>query len=195
MNGVAPLIATLLPETFRDPQSAARRIIALGLPMEARWLGLALVVVLAVIETQIALLLIPGSGQPEFLAVLSDPLVGVPAQALALFLVALVIDRIGAVFGGRGRFADALLLVVWIEFVMTLAQAAQLLAMLVLPPVGALLAIAVMIGFIWILAQFIAALHGFENLFKVILGMVVGFAIVVTILATLFASLGLMPPV
>ena len=114
---------------------------------------------------------------------------------VALVLVALAVHRIGALFGGRGSFEDALLAVVWVEFLMTLAQAVQFLAILALPPLGALLAIAIVAGFLWITANFIAELHGFQSLAKVGLGMIAGFAIIVTLMAALFAALGLAPPV
>jgi len=193
MNGLAGLIADLVRQSVQDPRGVLRRLIALDVPSEARWLGLGLVVVLAVLETRIALMLLPSVEGPDFLAVLSNPWIGVPAQAFALVLVAAAIARIGALFGGRGSFADALLLVIWMEFVMTVAQAGQLVVMLLLPPLGALAALAIMAGMIWITAQMIAELHGFTNIAKVLVGMIAGFAIVVTILATLFATLGIFP--
>ncbi|MCB2116279.1 MAG: YIP1 family protein [Rhodobacteraceae bacterium] len=195
MTGTAAILAALAPETLRAPRSAARQLFDLHLPSEARWLGLCLVVVLAVIETKVALLLMPAAGEPDFMVALSDPWVALPAQAVALVLVALAVHRIGALFGGRGSFEDALLAVVWVEFLMTLAQAVQFLAILALPPLGALLAIAIVAGFLWITANFIAELHGFQSLAKVGLGMIAGFAIIVTLMAALFAALGLAPPV
>ena len=195
MTGTAAVLAALVPETLREPRMGARRLFSLGLPTEARWLGLGIVVLLAVIETQVALLLMPAAEQPAFMEALSNPLVAVPAQALALTLVSVVIHRIGALFGGRGGFEDALLAVVWTEFLMTLAQAVQLVAILILPPLGALIAIGIVLWFLWITANVIAELHGFQSLAKVALGMIAGFAIVVTLMATLFGALGLVPPV
>ena len=66
---------------------ASLAIFDLHLPSEARWLGLCLVVVLAVIETKVALLLMPAAGEPDFMVALSDPWVALPAQAVALVLV------------------------------------------------------------------------------------------------------------
>ena len=63
-----------------------------------------------------------------------------------------------------GGFADALLLVVWLEFLLTLAQAAQMLVMFVSPPLATIIAFAALGMFLWLLAQFTAALHGFRDL-------------------------------
>ncbi|MBC7142708.1 MAG: hypothetical protein H5U18_11250, partial [Rhodobacteraceae bacterium] len=51
MSGLVDLLGDLARQTFRDPQGAARRLIAIDPPMEARWLALLLVGVLAVLET------------------------------------------------------------------------------------------------------------------------------------------------
>ena len=193
MTGYVGLIAGLIPETLREPRRAARRLMDLGLPDEARWIGLLLVVVLAVMESRIAYALLPPVAGPDYFALLADPWVSLPAQTLALVLVAGAIAWIGGLFGGRGTFRDALLLVVWVEFVMTVAQAVQLVVLIILPPFGSLLALGVLLGFVWVMAQVIAELHGSRNIFKVLLGMVAGFALVVTVLAVLLSALGLIP--
>ncbi len=195
MSGLVDLLGDLARQTFRDPQGAARRLIALNPPMEARWLALFLVGVLAVLETRLALLVMPVSDPAPIFAVISDPWIGVPAQCLSLVLVAGGIAWIGGLFGGAGRFADALLLVVWLEFLLTLVQALQMVLMFILPPVGTLLALASIGLFLWLMVQFIAALHGFQNLIKVFVGMVGGFILIVTAMATLLAVFGIVAPV
>lgn len=195
MNGWRALVVDLARETLQSPRGAAGRLIAFDPPTEARWLALLLVAVLAVLETRLALLLMPVSEVGGVFAILANPWLGVPAQVGSLVLIAAAMAVIGGMFGGRGRFNDALLLVVWLEFLLTVAQAVQMLVMLTLPPVGALFAIAVLLGFIWLMVQFTAALHGFSNLFKVFLGMVAGFVAIVTVLALVFGVLGITPPV
>lgn len=195
MTGLVDLLGDLARQTFRDPQGAARRLIAIDPPMEARWLALLLVGVLAVLETRLALLAMPvGDPSPVF-AVVADPWIGVPAQILSLALVAMAIAGIGRMFGGAGRFADALLLVVWLEFLLTLVQAVQMVVMFVMPPLGTLLALAAIGLFLWLMVQFIAALHGFHSRFKVFVGMVAGFILIVTAMAMLLAVFGIVAPV
>lgn len=195
MTGFPALVADLARQTMRDPRAGIRRLLALDPPMEARWIGLLLVTVLAVFVTRLSLLLLPPAGDPGFLALVADPVVGVPAQGLSLVIAATAIAGIGQRLGGRGRFADALLVVAWLEFLMTLAQMAELFVMLLVPPLGAILVLAVLAWFLWVVVNAVAELHGFRNLFLVFLGLVLGFVAVVFALATLLALLGLLPAV
>lgn len=192
MTGWPAFATDLARDTLRTPRPGVRRLLSLGVPMEARWLGVLLVSVLAAIVTRVSLLLLPPEGEPGFLALIADPVVGVPAQALSLVVVAAAITGIGRLFGGQGSFADALLVVVWIEFLMTAAQVAELAVLLVLPPVGALLAIAVLGFFLWLVVNAVAELHGFGNLVMVLLGLVGGFVALVVALATLLSALGIL---
>lgn len=193
MTGWPAFLAELARLTLTDPRAAVRRLVSIDVPMEARWLGLFLVAVLGVLATRLSLLALPPAGQPGLLAVMTDPVVGVPAQILSLSLVSAAIAGFGRVFGGAGRFADVLLVVVWIQFLMSVAQVIELAAILVVPPVGTLLALAALALFLWIVVHAIAELHGFENVFKVFVGMVAGFLLIVTALAVVFRALGFVP--
>ncbi len=192
MTGWPAFIADLGGETLRAPRTGVRRLLALGLPMEARWLGLILVTVLAVIVTRVSLLMLPPGDELGFLAIVTDPFVGVPLQAGSLVITAVAISGIGRIFGGRGGFADALLVIVWVEFLMTITQVAELAVMLVVPPLGAVLGIAVLVFFVWLVVNAIAELHGFDNLLMVFLGLVGGFVALVVALATLLSALGIL---
>lgn len=192
MTGLPAFVTDLGRETLRAPRAGVRRLLEMDLPMEARWLGLLLVTVLSVFVTGLSLLLLPPGSEPGILALLADPYVGVPSQALSLVVAAAAIAGIGHLFGGKGGFADALLVIVWIEFLMTVAQVAELAVMLLVPPVGAVLAFAVLAWFLWVIVNAIAELHGFSNLVLVALGLVVGFVVVVIALALLLSGLGIL---
>lgn len=194
MTHLPAMITYLAAETLRNPREAAGRIIALDPPMKARWIGLLLVSVLALIETRLGMLIVPLNGQPPLFALASDPLLGVPFQVFSQLLIAGSIAGIGRIFGGTGRFADALLLTVWLEFMLILAQAVQLAALFLLPPVGLLFGFAAIGLLIWLLVQFTAALHGFTNLVLVGLGMVLSFLAIITILSFLLIMFGVTPP-
>ncbi len=195
MNGLPALVTDLVMETLRSPREAARRIIALDPPMEARWIGLLLVSVLALLETRLGGLVLPLDDQPPIFALAADPVLGVPFQVLSQLVIATAIAGIGRIFGGTGSFADALLLIVWLEFMLVLAQAVQLVALVLVPPVGMLIAFVAIGLLIWLLVQFTAALHGFTNLALVVLGMVVSFLVIITILSMVLIMFGVAPPV
>lgn len=192
MTGWPAFIADLGGETLRAPRAGVRRLLALELPMEARWLGLLLVTVLAVMVTRVSLLMLPPGDEPGFLAIVANPFFGVPAQAVSLVITAVAITGIGRIFGGLGGFADALLVIVWIEFLMTITQAAELAVMLVVPPLGFVLGLAVLVFFVWLVVNAIAELHRFQNLLMVFLGLVGGFVALVVALATLLSALGIL---
>jgi hypothetical protein len=192
VTGLPAFVTDLGRETLRAPRAGVRRLLEMDLPMEARWLGLLLVTVLSVFVTGLSLLLLPPVSEPGILALLADPYVGVPSQALSLVVAAAAIAGIGHLFGGKGGFADALLVIVWIEFLMTVAQVAELAVMLLVPPVGAVLAFAVLAWFLWVIVNAIAELHGFSNLVLVALGLVGGFVVVVIALALLLSGLGIL---
>lgn len=192
MTGLPALVTDLGRETLRTPRAGVRRLLEMDLPMEARWLGLLLVTVLSVFVTGLSLLLLPPGGEPGILALLADPWIGVPAQALTLVVAAAAIAGIGRFFGGQGGFADALVVVVWIEFLMTFAQVAELAVMMAVPPVGAILAFAVLAWFLWVIVNAIAELHGFRNLALVFLGLAGGFVAIVIAFAMLLEALGIL---
>lgn len=193
MTGLPALVADLARQTMRDPRGGVRRLLAMDLPMEARWIALLLVTVLAVLVTRLSLVFLPPGGEPAFLALVADPFVGVPVQGLSLLIAVVAIAVIGQRFGGRGGFADALLVVAWVEFLMTVVQTAELLVMLIVPPLGAVLVLAVLAWFVWIVVNAVAELHGFWNLILVFLGLVGGFVAVVFALALLLSLLGILP--
>lgn len=183
----------LLVQTFRDPRQAAQRIMALDLPIEARWSALALVSILSVLETHLAVMILPRLAQSPAFLMMANPLTAALMQFTTLAIVAVAIAQGGRIFGGQGRFADALILVAWVEFVLTIAQLLQTVALLLLPPVGLAVGIAALAVFVWLMVQFTAALHGFADAMKVLLGLVAGFILMAVVAAIVFSALGLVP--
>lgn len=183
---------SLLLRTLRDPQEAARRLLALDIPGEARWIAVLLVAVLAVISLDLALWMVP-EAEPSIFSLLANPWLGLPLQVISILILAVVMAGAGRPLGGKGTYADALTLVTWIEFVMVVAQAVQIAAMLVLPPLSLLVSITSLVLFVWLMVHFTAALHGLTNLGQVVLALIVGFVVVVVLAAVVLAVLGISP--
>ncbi len=194
-TGLKPLFVDLVRQTIRDPQGAARRLMAMDPPMEARWIGLVLVTVCALLLTKLSLIAMTSGAEHPFFAMLAHPWIGIPVQAGSLVVMSAGIAVGGRVFGGQGNFADALLLVVWLQVMLTLLQAVQFFALILVPPLGALIAFAAIGAFLWLLVHFTAALHGFTNLPLVFFGLLLGFVALVVVLAILLTVLGVTPPV
>ncbi|PPB79711.1 Yip1-like protein [Albidovulum inexpectatum] len=183
----------LLVQTFREPRLAAQRLMALDLPVDARWAALGLVSILSVIETHLAVMILPRLGQSPAFLMMANPLTAALMQFATLAIVSAAIAQGGRIFGGNGRFADALILVAWVEFVLTIAQLVQTVALLLLPPIGLAVGIAALAVFVWLMVQFTAALHGFADAMKVLLGLVAGFILMAVAAAIVFSALGLVP--
>ncbi|HQY44019.1 MAG TPA: Yip1 family protein [Paracoccaceae bacterium] len=187
-------VKALILETLRDPQAAARRIIAVDLPPQAGWLGLALVSVLALLMLRMTLMAFGGDEMlnPAGLA-MRHPLWGAVFQAGFVLLTACGMAWAGRMFGGNGRFQDALFLVVWLQFILVLVSAVQFVALLILPPVGGIIALLSIPLFLWLLVSFTAALHGFSNLLLVLLGLIGAFFATAILVAILLTFAGIDP--
>ncbi|RJL18058.1 Yip1 family protein [Paracoccus siganidrum] len=188
-------LKSLLVLTLRDPAQVARLLIGLGLPMSARWMALLLAVsvsgLLAWLAGQIAP--VPEELRTPFTDAISQPFAMAGMQFAAITVAAALMAAVGRVFGGQGRFEDALLLTVWIEVVLLVVQALQILMMLVLPALTSMLGIAAIVLFFWLTVQFTKELHGFTSSFKVFVGLIATAFALGFVLSILAASFGLLP--
>lgn len=185
----------LIGLSFRDPRAAAHLLIGQDWPMQARWMALLAAVSASALLTSLAAMLF-GPPDPEGTQVMMlsrQPIVLAVMQLGAVILAAGLMSGVGRMFGGQGRFEDALLLTVWIEVLLLLVQAAQLVLSLVLPSVAGVLGLASVFLFLWLTVQFTRTLHGFRSSAKVALGLL-GTAIVAGfVLSLLAAALGILP--
>lgn len=158
--------------TVQDPRAGARAIMAMGLPMGARWLALAFAAIGSTLLTVVAVRLSPMGSEPAVAEVLSRPIPLAVMQAVVLVVAINLIHWIGRSGGGRGSFADALVLMVWLQVILMLLQVAQLLLELVFPPAAEVLGLVGLALFLWLLTNFVAELHGFKSLGRVFAGII-----------------------
>jgi hypothetical protein len=114
-------------------------------------------------------------------------------QVLSILALAGVMVIAGRIQGGRGRFDDAIVLVAWIEFIMVLSQAIQIVVMLVLPPLSLLVSVASLVVFVWLMTHFTAALHRLRSLGRVAMALIGGFVGIVVLAAMVLGALGIVP--
>lgn len=190
MDISAPSLLHLVRMTLKSPQEAARVLIASDPPLQARWLALLLVVVLSVFLGKISMMLVGSSA----MGLPSNVIVSTVLQGGVLLLTVALVHRIGQAFGGIGEADDTLLLMIWLQFLMVLLQAAQIVLLVILPPFAGLLGILGFVLFLWLLSHFVMHVHGFKSLGRVF-GMIlatffaVGFA-----LSFVMLLLGIAPP-
>jgi hypothetical protein len=140
--------------------------------MPARTGGLLLVAVVSALLAFIQSALQADALDPVSAFMLASPVRAAVIQWLLLALTVVLIHNVGRAFGGRGSFPDALLVVVWLQLLMLAIQLVQLAAFLLAPRLAGIIGLAALILFIWLMASFIAELHGFASRGAVIAGIV-----------------------
>jgi Yip1 domain len=177
-------LAGLMQLTLQDPTRAARELLAEGVPLAARTAGLLLVAVLSALL--VSLQIGDGTQAPDPITafMLGSPFRTAVLQWGFLALSVVLIHRVGRAFGGRGSLPDALLIVVWLQALMLGFQLVQLVVSPILPDLAGLIGLVSFVIYFWLLAHFIAELHGFASRKLVFVGMVAtglaaGFALAV----------------
>ncbi len=186
-------LVLLAQTSLRDPALAVRQLQSLNLPMQARWMALAVVAALSAILGTLAMQIFPELAEGSLGVPALSPLARVAWQTGGIVLTAWLIATVGRAFGGQGDFPDALLIVIWLEFLLLIAQAAQIVLVLVFPSLGSILAIASLVVIAWLSVQMIKALHGFSNAFQVFIGMIGTTLLILIFLTVLAGAFGLMP--
>ncbi len=172
MDTFANRLTTLLSQTLGAPREAARQVMALPIGLPERWQVLALVVILSVILTQATVMLAPAEEAAMMRSMLGSPLQSGLVQAAVLVAMVFAVHFVGRAMGGAGAFADALLLIAWLEWVMVCLQVVQLVASVVLPLLASAIGVMGVALFFWLLTQFVLELHGFRSPVRVF-GMIV----------------------
>ena len=183
--------------TVQQPRAGARGLLNLNLPPSVAWVGLVLMAVTSAGLSTLTFLLSTQSDavplDPAMLELFTNPLQLAALQAGVLLVSAALIAGLGRMFGGAGRFEDALLLVVWLEFILLLLQIVQTAVMLFSPTLAGALGLFGLVLFIWLLANFIAELHGFASILAVglaIIGAVFAISLAAAVLIVAFTGVG-----
>ena len=170
-------LLAMVGRSITNPREGAEEVLALGVPKEALWLILAIVVVLSIVIAQVTTLIAPPASDlmSNFL---QNPLVTGFVQMGLLIVMIFAVHWIGRALGGSGSFEESILLMSWLQFIMVCIQAIQTLALVIMPPLAGLIGIAALVLFFWLLTNFVAVLHGFGSLAQVfVMILVSGFAI------------------
>lgn len=178
-----------------SPREGAHAVLALGAPRAALWplAGLVAVAVAVLMLAQSAIVgpaEVPiGDGTVQQIRI--EPLF--LAGMVYLFVIAYAwgLAAFGQRLGGTGSFEESLVLGIFLQMIMIGFQVAELAALLVVPPLAGVIAIAGLFIGLWLNLQFIDVLHGFGSLLKSFFLMVAvsaAFAIGLMFLITLFGG-------
>ena len=182
------VLLQMAAQTLRNPQEGAHLVMGLALPSRVLWLFFALQLVLSAIIKTIVFELFPQEGAN--LSANTAINLSIAEAVIAVILV-FAITYIGRHFKGHGTFDQGLTLVLWLQFILLCMNVVQIGVMLILPPAGQVLTFLALALSFWLLAQFIAALHGFTSLGRIFLGIVLTLMAMAFLFNILFALLGI----
>ncbi|WBU55821.1 YIP1 family protein [Paracoccus sediminicola] len=189
-------LVTLARNTLQQPDLALRQLQSLDLPMPVRWTGVLLVGALSSLISALMAQMFPPTGADAGISYLTQrPLLFAGIQVFGMVVTAWLVATVGRAFGGRGDFPDSLLVVTWIDFLLVLMHAMQVVVLLVSPLLASALALAIIVVMVWMTVQMVKALHGFQSAAMVFIG-VIGTGLMATIFLSVLANiLGLLPEI
>lgn len=176
----------LILDTLRDPRDVARRLLVLNLDTSVLWLALVLVTVLNALLFHLSNVLFPAPSPAPGLT--NNPMLYAIASGGAFVISIFVLTWVGNIMGGRGRLADVLVLMVWLQFVGLAGHVVMMLIVAALPPLALGLTMVIFGLSLWITLHFLSAAHHFDSLwraFGVLVGTIVGLSVGLTIFLTL----------
>ncbi|MEL6169469.1 MAG: Yip1 family protein [Pseudomonadota bacterium] len=180
--------------TVTNPREGAEEVLALGIPRQALWPALLLVVVLSMILSVLTNAVLEASGDPAREDIFANPLALGVIEVGFLVLIAAAIYVIGRNMGGRGSFEEGLLLVIWLQFILVCASALQLGALMISGFIAVLISFASVVLFLWLLTHFVAVVHGFRSLAQVFVMILVSMIGISFVLVMVLAILGIDVP-
>jgi hypothetical protein len=183
----------LVKESLVRPRSAARDVIDLGLGRDLLIQAAAAITAIGVVLGFIAVRLSTGPVDAVSATILTNPLLGAALQFGIILVAGFLTYRIGAACGGTGDFDGALAVVVWLNAMMLVIQLVQLVVLLIVPPFAGLIAVATVVWALWAFANFVTELHGFENPYFVLGGVILSMIVLFVGIAMLLAILGITP--
>ena len=174
-----------IPKTVMDPKSAFGEVLRLEVPKRAIYEALLFVAIMSTLLSFLFIKLVTlnvsndvKSADDVLISLVSylgsvDPLFLAFNQLIQIIFFTVVITYSGRIFKGSGTFFEALIGVIWIEFILLFVKLMQI----VLFPVSLLLSFVIILpGTLWSLWAFAALasyIHGFESTLRTFLGGVV----------------------
>ncbi|MCU0853827.1 MAG: YIP1 family protein, partial [Rhodobacteraceae bacterium] len=143
--------------SVKNPREGAAEILALGVPREALWPALALVVVLSILLANVTALLLAGDAAA---AMPVGPAATGFIQLALLVVMVFAVFWIGRAMGGTGSFEESVLIVAWLQFIMVCLQVVQAGILVISTPVAEIFGLLGVLVFLWLLTNFVAVLHG-----------------------------------
>ncbi|MFD3189175.1 YIP1 family protein [Sedimentitalea sp. HM32M-2] len=175
--------------SVKDPASGARAVLRWPIRREGLWVALALIAVLNALLFSLSNLLVPGpSPLPGLFGV---PLVYCGLVVGGLILTIYTLFWVGRALGGSGSLEDVMRVILWLQALRLLVQAAALLLILTVPVLSALLVFGASLYGIFMLLHFVNQAHGLKSIGRsamVLIGAMLAMVLALTLLISLFGG-------
>lgn len=177
-------------QTVPEPRKVAREVQALSYPRAVLWQALGFLLVAATFLAVIASILFPVD--PETAGALAaNPILTGIAQAAISVLTVFAIYWIGRALGGTGRYDQALLTVIWLQFVLLIIELGVVFLGVFAPGLALILWVMGLVMTFWILSHFIAEMHGFRSAGAVFVSILLLLVVVAVVMSVVLSALGI----
>ncbi len=156
-------LLSLAQLSAQTPREGARLVMQARVPTTARWVAFALMAIMSSVMAHLSFGMMPSSAQSQMGSAMASPFRTAIMQGVLMLVAVNAIVWIGRWRGGKGTFDDALILMVWLQFIMLILQVAQIVIQVLLPPLAEIVGIASIAVFLWLLSNFVAEVHGFKS--------------------------------
>ncbi|MCY3877295.1 MAG: Yip1 family protein [Rhodobacteraceae bacterium] len=147
---------------------------------------LLLIAILGTLATTLTVQLAPAMQDGATELLIASPINLTIIQIATMFIVAGFIFGVGKVFGGTGSFQECLGAIIWLQAMLLIVQLAQLVSVLVFPPITSLVTFGGLGIAFYLVISFIKEIHGFRSGLAVVMGVILTlFLIALTIVAFL----------
>jgi len=126
---------------------------------------------------------------------IASPITMTIVQLISIFVITMLMYRVGQLFGGVGEFLDAFKITIWLSLVGLVFTLITVLIMIISPGMAQLFQFVSIIWMLVVFTVFIQELHGFTTFFTTLAGIIATMFAVATIIVVGLSMFGLMPQV
>lgn len=177
-------------QTLPEPRKIAREVQAVAVARTTLWQVLALLLVAATFLAVIGSILFPVDAETVG-SIAADPILTGLAQGSVSVLTVFGIYWVGRAFGGTGSFDQALLTVIWLQFVLLIIELGVLFLGVFAPGLALILWVGGLVMTFWILSHFIAEMHGFRSAAAVFGGIFLVIIALAVVMSIVFSIIGI----
>lgn len=179
--------------SIMEPSDSARKAIDMNVPREALWTALALIAVLNVILLALLQMLSPTQGAFDQQGIVLSPFGFVTIIGVFLLFFVFGTYYAGQMMGGVGTLTATLVIIVWFQSISLTLEVIQMLLVLISPAIAGIFGLLSLGALLWCFINFVNILHGFENLGKAVVAIVLALIGTGLVAGIILAVLGVAP--